>query len=506
MLIFLVLLGAASVLELILVLGWRWRRILASLAVVLLALSAGGMLFSRFNSLGLLVFLATGFRVFNLLRIVEHRLPEQQLRHSSRQTSLLLMVYQLVVLSAWFILDNYLLSPSVVWNTVVIIQLAGATLLLMSTIRSFKKTKFPKIEKHFSDSDLPSVTVAVPARNEDAQLDESIQAILSSDYPKLEVIVLDDCSHDRTPEIIRKFAHDGARFVGGVVPDEDWLAKNYAYQKLLDESSGEIILFCGVDMRFEPSTVRQLVTTMLVRDKKMFSIVPLNFIRSKFLIIKPMRYFWELALPRRQLQRPPVISSCWLIRRDVIEGLGGFHAVRKSIVPEAYFARMTMQDHDGYSFLRSSNNLGLTSAKPLSEQRATAMRVRYPQLHQRPEMVYLISVAELFFLVVPFVIALTGYSYTIGLLAEALAVISSLMLIVINFMILRVTFPGHGRQALVSFPIAAIIDVLLVNYSMYKYEFSEVIWKERNVCQPIMQVIPHLPDANSPRTNSARKH
>jgi hypothetical protein len=28
---------------------------------------------------------------------------------------------------------------------------------------------------------------------------------------------------------------------------------------------------------------------------------------------------------------------------------------------------------------------------------------------------------------------------------------------------------------------------------MYKYEFREVIWKERNVCVPVMHVTPHLP-------------
>lgn len=29
--------------------------------------------------------------------------------------------------------------------------------------------------------------------------------------------------------------------------------------------------------------------------------------------------------------------------------------------------------------------------------------------------------------------------------------------------------------------------------SMYKYEFSEVIWKDRNICEPVMHTIPKLP-------------
>jgi len=36
-------------------------------------------------------------------------------------------------------------------------------------------------------------------------------------------------------------------------------------------------------------------------------------------------------------------------------------------------------------------------------------------------------------------------------------------------------------------------DLFLINYSMWKYEFSDVDWKGRNVCIPVMHVVPTLP-------------
>ena len=51
---------------------------------------------------------------------------------------------------------------------------------------------------------------------------------IASDYPKLEIIVLDDCSQDRTAEIIRNFAHDGVRFIQSEDNKDNWLDKNKA--------------------------------------------------------------------------------------------------------------------------------------------------------------------------------------------------------------------------------------------------------------------------------------
>jgi succinoglycan biosynthesis protein ExoA len=63
------------------------------------------------------------------------------------------------------------------------------------------------------DQTLPSVTVVVPARNEEPFIERCIASILGSDYPgdRLEVVVVDGQSDDRTVEIVRRLADRDSR-------------------------------------------------------------------------------------------------------------------------------------------------------------------------------------------------------------------------------------------------------------------------------------------------------
>ena len=54
----------------------------------------------------------------------------------------------------------------------------------------------------------------------------------------------------------------------------DWLAKNYAYQQLAEAANGELLLFCGVDTRFEPGSLRALVALHLTTKASMISVLP----------------------------------------------------------------------------------------------------------------------------------------------------------------------------------------------------------------------------------------
>jgi glycosyltransferase involved in cell wall biosynthesis len=58
-------------------------------------------------------------------------------------------------------------------------------------------------------NETPLVSIVIPAYNHAGYLDEAIQSILDQDYPRVELIVLDDGSTDKTREILEKY---GDRF------------------------------------------------------------------------------------------------------------------------------------------------------------------------------------------------------------------------------------------------------------------------------------------------------
>ncbi|HEV2402662.1 MAG TPA: glycosyltransferase family 2 protein [Candidatus Saccharimonadales bacterium] len=474
---------------------WGHRRQLSSIAAASTAFSMTALLWWRPGFFGSLFLTVGAYRVFNLLRIAEGRMHETYLRRAIRRSSFMLNAAQLFVVLLWIDWHYLHIASNATWLFAVTLQLSVAALFLASTLRRAKRTAWPPREKQVPDKLLPAVTVAIPARNETDDLQTCLDSLIKSDYPKLEILVFDDCSPNRrTPDIIRSFAHAGVRFISGEEPEPTWLAKNNAYARLAAEASGEYLLFCGADVRFSSDSIRQIMEFMLNNNKQMISILPLRHrtTYSQFSLIQAMRYWWELVPPRRFFNRPPVISSCWVIQVDILQKAGGFAAVSRSIVPEAYFAKQLLAT-DGYSFRRSSKTLGIESAKSVSEQRATAVRTRYPQLHRRPENVLLSSVLELSFLVLPFGLFLGAWWIHPGMLYVVIEGVTCLLLVVSYLCMVLETHINSWWFAPIGLPLMVLMDIGLMHYSMGGYEFSTVSWKGRNICIPAMHVVAHLP-------------
>jgi glycosyltransferase involved in cell wall biosynthesis len=479
---------------------WRFRTKLAALWIALVAVSAAWLFITSPTFLVGLLLCIVAYRLVNLGRVVSGRMRTEYLRGVSWRTAWLLAAFEVMTVFAWWLFHDFSINQGVFWDIVLFVQLAIAGLLMVTTLHHLRTTRPPKLLAPIPTSELPTLTVAIPARNETEDLQKCLASLIASDYPKLEIIVLDDCSQNsRTPEIIRSFAHDGVRFIAGDDVKDGWLSKNQAYQRLSDEANGDYILFCGVDARFESQSLRQLMQTMLQKKKNMISVIPKNehpsFVHPLALLVQPMRYAWEIALPRKIFKRPPVLSTCWIIQRKLLESAGGFKGVSRSILPESYFARVAVV-HDGYSFMQSNDDIGITCDKIISEQHDTATRTKYPQLHRRPELVFLLSLGELLALILPIVFLTASLAAPELRLLALVSGITSAVLVVWYVVIVALVFRRFVLLSLLALPFAVIHDVAVLNYSMLKYEFSTVLWKGRNVCIPVMRVEKRLPDLN----------
>ncbi len=485
-----------SALELLLTLfpTSKLRRDLAvfiSFAVLVVSLALLLLSMSLFT---VLLFILGMYRSTNLLRVARARIHKKYLRRSALQTSSWLAIVQALATMAWLSDTHLGLAGLNLWLFIAWADVALATVLMTSTFRHIWTTRFPHLSVTDSgDANLPTLTVAIPARNETDDLEECLASLVASDYPKLEILVLDDCSQNKhTPEVIRSYAHAGVRFLQGKVPDDNWLAKNSAYQQLYTEANGELILFCGVDVRFQPGSLRELVAALQHKHKNMISLIPQNNVPSALTslettLLQPMRYAWEISLPRRLFHRPPVLSTCWLIRREIITSAGGFAAVSRSVVPESYFARVSAVQ-DGYSFMQSSAKMGILSKKGRVEQRATAIRTEYPRVHRRIELVMMLSLTELGGILLPYALVIGSLLHLVHTSLWLPSLIAVIILTATYASVVTLTYRVWLVRALIQLPLAAVIDIALLNYSMIKYEFFDVIWKDRNVCIPVMRV------------------
>ena len=124
----------------------------------------------------------------------------------------------------------------------------------------------------------PSVTIIIPCFNEETWISRTIISCMNQDYPpdKLEVIVVDDCSTDRSVEVIKetieKIAEaEGARMdirnrLSYIVQEKN-AGKRAALCRGVDVAKGDFVIFVDSDSFLDPYAVVNLVQPF--RDPKM---------------------------------------------------------------------------------------------------------------------------------------------------------------------------------------------------------------------------------------------
>lgn len=491
-----VILGVVAGLFLAILASWparlTFRAIIASLGIGAYCIAAILYSLQGLNVFSLLFAWISLYQVINLVRICLGRVSHQHIKQLSFESALYLSLFQLATVLADGVYSYWAIDSSLAITKLAILSLVWAVASTYLIYLWLKRTAPKKPVKSNQNIKQPTLSLLIPARNEDQDLEDCINQALLSNYPKLEIIVLDDCSSDRTPELIRAYAQKGVRFINGETPTKGWLAKNQAYNKLATEASGEILMFSGVDTRLQTHAVSDAVNLMQSTGIEMISIMPKRGGQNLYgVLVQPMRYWLEFVGSGLFAKRPPVLSTCWLITSHSYKKLGGLKAVRNSILPEAYFAKSLALKHQ-YAFLRSAPNSGIITLKSLSDQIDTAVRVRYPSLKKRPELVWLLSASYLAFMVLPFIgliAGVGGYGSAVWLLCLISAILYSIGHITIN----AYSNPSSWWLSVLSFPIVVSFEVVLMNCSMLKYEFGEVRWKGRNICLPVMDVQPRLP-------------
>ena len=81
-------------------------------------------------------------------------------------------------------------------------------------------------------TDAPTISVLVPARNEEQTIGECLGALLAQDYPNLEIVVLDDGSTDGTRAALAAIDDRRVRVMTGTPLPYGWTGKNWACHQL----------------------------------------------------------------------------------------------------------------------------------------------------------------------------------------------------------------------------------------------------------------------------------
>lgn len=115
-----------------------------------------------------------------------------------------------------------------------------------------------------STRSVPTVSVLIPARNEEENIGECLKHVLASRFVHLEVLVLDDGSTDRTSEIAAEYvARDPRVRLGMGLPlPAGWNGKQHACWLLAQEARSPLLLFLDADVRLEPEAISRCAAAM----------------------------------------------------------------------------------------------------------------------------------------------------------------------------------------------------------------------------------------------------
>lgn len=97
---------------------------------------------------------------------------------------------------------------------------------------------------------VPAISVVVPVRNDPDNLELCLQALLSSDHPSFEIIVVDDGSTDATPEVAKRHQ---VRLVRSSERQGPAAARNHG----ANLARHPILLFVDADVCVRPDTLRR---------------------------------------------------------------------------------------------------------------------------------------------------------------------------------------------------------------------------------------------------------
>ncbi|HLQ21116.1 MAG TPA: glycosyltransferase family 2 protein [Nitrososphaerales archaeon] len=191
------------------------------------------------------------------------------------------------------------------------------------------------------------VSVIVPTRNEEMMIARCLRSIAEQTHRKLEIVVVDDGSTDRTAEMAASIVRgDGrARMVHGEELPEGWVGKNWACNQGFRVSRGEWLLFVDSDSILARDAVERTLSHAKRNGKDVVSIFPrgeLSGFWAKMVwpvLASLIRLLYPLRSVNDRKGRSALLFGAFiLIKREAYERIGGHQAVRGDFVEDKQMA------------------------------------------------------------------------------------------------------------------------------------------------------------------------
>ncbi len=184
----------------------------------------------------------------------------------------------------------------------------------------------------------PMVSIIVPARNEEKNIERCVRSLLAQDYPRFEVIVVDDCSEDATGQELARIGSSDSRLtvIQGKPLPEGWMGKAHAISQGYRQAKGDWLLFTDADTFHEPYLLSRVMGFVLPSPVSLatalgrqvepgFGVSLLNLAVLSYIFMVSDRKGLADSKSRQSL----VNGQYLLMTREAYEAVGTHEAVRE---------------------------------------------------------------------------------------------------------------------------------------------------------------------------------
>ena len=247
------------------------------------------------------------------------------------------------------------------------IQLPGTIVLLWRLSKGAIRHP-PLTPSEPTPSLLGTVSAIVPTLNEERRLGPCLAGLTRSSYEVQEIIVVDSLSQDRTQEIVKAAMPQDPRLRLLLYDPQpqNWVGPSGALHEAFLQSSPlcEWILRLDADTFPHPGLVASLVETAIAEKYDLLSVAPQlilkypgeSWLHPAMLISLAYRSYpvgTKVTKPQRAMGN----GQCFLIRRSVLDSLGGYASVRRTFCEDVKLARYAAQKGFKVGFLDGTNIL-----------------------------------------------------------------------------------------------------------------------------------------------------